>query len=49
MFTDESGRPIHDQRWSDMWKQWRRLAGWPEEATFHSLHRYYGIPACGSR
>lgn len=41
MFTDESGRPIHDQRWSEMFQEWRRAAGWPEEATFHSLRHYF--------
>jgi integrase len=41
MFTDDQGRPIHDQRWSIMWKQWRYAAGWPEEGTFHSLRHYY--------
>jgi integrase len=41
LFTDDLGRPIHDQRWSDMWKVWRKAAGWPEEATFHALCHYY--------
>jgi integrase len=41
LFTDDQGRPIHDQRWSDMWKEWRKAAGWPEGATFHSLRHYY--------
>jgi integrase len=41
LFTDEQGRPIHDQRWSKMWRDWRRAAEWPEEGTFHSLRHYY--------
>jgi integrase len=41
LFTDEQGRPFHDQRWSDMWQQWRKAAGWPEEGTFHSLRHYF--------
>ena len=41
LFTDEQGRPIHDQRWSLMWQQWRDAAGWPEEGTFHSLRHYF--------
>ena len=41
LFTGDQGRPIHDQRSSDMWKQWRKAAGWPNEATFHSLRHYY--------
>jgi integrase len=41
LFTDELGRPIHDQRWSDLWAVWRKAAGWPKEATFHSLRHYY--------
>jgi integrase len=23
-----------------MWKEWRKAARWPEEATFHSLRHY---------
>ncbi|RIV30866.1 tyrosine-type recombinase/integrase [Micromonospora radicis] len=41
LFTDEKGRPIHDQRWSDMWQTWRKAAGWPGEGTFHSLRHYF--------
>jgi integrase len=41
LFTDDQGRPIHDQRWSDMWQQWRKAAGWPDEGTFHSLRHYF--------
>ncbi|WP_231931626.1 tyrosine-type recombinase/integrase [Micromonospora echinospora] len=41
LFTDEQGKPIHDQRWSDLWCGWRRAAGWPEEGTFHSLLHYF--------
>lgn len=41
LFTDDQGRPIHDQRWSDMWRGWRRRAGWPDEGTFHSLRHYF--------
>ncbi|MGC5030022.1 tyrosine-type recombinase/integrase [Micromonospora sp. DT229] len=41
LFTDTQGRPIHDQRWSDMWQGWRKAAGWPEEGTFHSLRHYF--------
>ena len=41
LFTDDQGRPIHDQRWSDMWQQWRADAGWPAEGTFHSLRHYF--------
>jgi integrase len=49
LFTDTNGRPIHDQRWSDMWQQWRKAAGWPDEGTFHSLRHYYAIDYGGSR
>ena len=41
LFTDDQGRPIHDQRWSDMWQDWRKAAGWPEEGTLHSLRHYF--------
>jgi integrase len=41
LFTDDQARPIHDQRWSDMWQSWRGAAGWPEEGTFHSLRHYF--------
>jgi integrase len=41
VFTDELGRPIHDQRWSAMWQHWRRAAGWPPEGTFHSLRHHF--------
>jgi integrase len=41
LFTDDKGRPIHDQAWSKMWAFWRRAAGWPEEGTFHSLRHYH--------
>jgi integrase len=41
LFTDDQGRPIHDQRWSWMWREWRQAAGWPDEGTFHSLRHYY--------
>lgn len=41
LFTDELGRPIHDQRWSDWFRTWRRAAGWPEDGTFHSLRHYF--------
>ncbi|MFY1675055.1 tyrosine-type recombinase/integrase [Plantactinospora sp. WMMB334] len=41
LFTDDQGRPIHDQRWSDMWQTWRKAAGWPDEGTFHSLRHYF--------
>jgi integrase len=40
-FTDELGRPIHDQAWSNMWRHWRRAAGWPDNGTFHSLRHYF--------
>lgn len=41
LFTDDQGRPIHDQRWSDLWRSWRKAADWPAEGTFHSLRHYY--------
>jgi integrase len=41
LFTDELSRPIHDQRWSALWQQWRHAAGWPGEGTFHSLRHYF--------
>jgi integrase len=41
LFTDEYGRPIHDQAWSKMWAGWRKAAGWPEEGTFHSLRHHF--------
>lgn len=41
LFTNENGRPIQDQRWSEMWMNWRSAAGWPEEGTFHSLRHYF--------
>jgi integrase len=41
LFTDELGRPIHDQRWSDWFRAWRRAAGWSEDGTFHSLRHYF--------
>jgi integrase len=41
LFTDGQGRPIHDQRWSDLLRQWRRTAGWPDNGTFHSLRHYF--------
>ncbi|MFC0528212.1 tyrosine-type recombinase/integrase [Phytohabitans kaempferiae] len=41
LFTDEQGRPIHDQHWSKMWQKWRAAAGWPDEGTFHSLRHYF--------
>ncbi|MEV5694204.1 tyrosine-type recombinase/integrase [Micromonospora globbae] len=41
LFTDDYGRPIHDQRWSDLWQVWRKAAGWPDEGTFHSLRHYF--------
>jgi len=37
VFVDELGRPIHNQRWSEMFQEWRRPLGWTDEATFHSL------------
>ncbi|MEV0273277.1 tyrosine-type recombinase/integrase [Hamadaea sp. NPDC050747] len=41
LFTDEQGRPIHDQKWSDMFRTWCNTAGWPREATFHSLRHFF--------
>jgi integrase len=41
LFTDELGRPIHDQHWSKLWAGWRQAAGWPPEGTFHSLRHYF--------
>ena len=41
LFTDELGRPIHDQAWSKLWAGWRRAAGWPAEGTFHSLRHHF--------
>ncbi len=41
LFTDESGRPIHDQAWAKLWRVWREAAGWPAEGTFHSLRHYF--------
>lgn len=41
LFTDELGRPMHDQAWSKLWAQWRTAAGWPQEGTFHSLRHYF--------
>lgn len=41
LFTDEHGRPIHNQAWSKMWAGWRKAAGWPEEGTFHSLRHHF--------
>ncbi|WP_082772603.1 site-specific integrase [Actinoplanes sp. TFC3] len=41
LFTDEFGRPIHDQAWSKLWAQWRAAAGWPQAGTFHSLRHYF--------
>lgn len=41
LFPDDQGRPMRDQRWSDLWKTWRAAAGWPVEGTFHSLRHYF--------
>jgi integrase len=41
LFTDDQRRPIHDQRWSDWFRTWRKAAGWPEDGTFHSLRHYF--------
>ncbi|TDB76667.1 hypothetical protein E1165_06190 [Micromonospora sp. KC723] len=41
LFTDEQGRRIHDQRWSHLWRGWRKAAGWPEESTLHSLWHHF--------
>ncbi|MDI6099827.1 site-specific integrase [Actinoplanes sp. NEAU-A12] len=41
LFTDDYGRPIHDQAWSKLWAGWRKAAGWPQEGTFHSLRHYF--------
>jgi integrase len=41
LFTDDQGRPIHDQAWSKMWQGWRKDAGWPQEGTFHSLRHFF--------
>jgi integrase len=41
LFTDEWGRPIHDQAWAKLWRVWRDAAGWPPEGTFHSLRHYF--------
>lgn len=41
LFTDDQHRPIHNQRWSDMWQHWRRAAGWPDDGTFHSLRHLF--------
>ncbi|WP_433688130.1 tyrosine-type recombinase/integrase [Micromonospora carbonacea] len=41
LFTDDEGKPIHDQRWSELWGGWRKAAGWPEKGTFHSLRHYF--------
>jgi integrase len=41
LFTDDLGRPIHDQAWSKLWADWRKAAGWPQEGTFHSLRHYF--------
>lgn len=40
LFTTTRGRPLDDSRWSGMWVQWRKAAGWPEEGTFHSLRHF---------
>ncbi|RZU50346.1 phage integrase family protein [Krasilnikovia cinnamomea] len=41
LFTDDLGRPIHDQAWSKLWAQWRAAAKWPQAGTFHSLRHYF--------
>ncbi len=41
LFINEAGLPIRDQRWSEMWGQWREAAGWPAEGTFHSLRHFF--------
>ncbi|MEU7903003.1 site-specific integrase [Actinoplanes sp. NPDC049118] len=41
LFTDDQGRPIHDQAWARLWRVWRDAAGWPVGATFHSLRHYF--------
>lgn len=41
LFTDDYGRPIHDQASSKLWKEWRKAAGWPQEGIFHSLRHYF--------
>jgi integrase len=41
LFTDQHGRPIHDQAWSKLWQGWRKAAGWPQEGTFHSLRHFF--------
>jgi integrase len=41
LFTDDQGRPIHDQRWSIMWKQCRHGPAGPTKAPSNSLRHYY--------
>jgi integrase len=48
LFTDEVGRPIHDQAWSKLWRGWREAAGWPDAGTFHSLRHYYATALISS-
>jgi integrase len=40
LFTDRHGRPISDQRWSEMWAVWRAAAAWPADAGFHVLRHF---------
>lgn len=41
LFSEESGRPLDDGRWSLMWSRWRKAAGWPAGGTFHSLRHFF--------
>jgi len=41
LFALESGRPIDDKRWAEMWAGWRTAAGWRTEGTFHSLRHFF--------
>ncbi len=40
LFTTQRGKLITDRYWAEMWRDWRRAAGWPKEGTFHSLRHF---------
>jgi integrase len=40
LFTSAWKRPLTYKKWSLMWTEWRKAAGWPLEGTFHSLRHF---------
>jgi integrase len=41
LFTSQRKKRLNDRYWAELWSDWREVAGWPKESTFHSLRHFF--------